>query len=154
MKHISFLFTAGLLIIGIAGCGKNCRDVNCPTVPPPFFGFRLTNSANKDILTGTFKVYDSSQLRIRAKRVNSSTLETIDRFFNYTGDTVAYTAFTVNNAYAAYYLQLNGTITDSFFFSYNKKATDCCDLSNYSLSSINTTPITGFELPVSYVLKK
>ena len=154
MKYILLLLMGSAFVAGIAGCGNNCRDVNCQSLPPAFFGFRLVNTSGKDLLTGTFKQYDSSQLRIRAKQKNSSAVDNIDRFFNYSGDTVAYTAFNVTDMYEVYYLQLNGTTTDSFYFNYNKSATDCCDLSYYSFNRVNSASVTPLKLPGTYVLQK
>lgn len=151
-KLLIFLVLAGAVIS--AGCGKNCRDVGCAVAPPPFFAFRITNNANKDLLTGAFKQFDSSQLSIRARRNNSSSLETINRVFSFTGDTLALTGFNVNRNYAVYYLQLNGNITDSLFFNYNERIDQCCDLSFYSLGKVNTTGVSSFNLPNTYVLKK
>ncbi|HEX4958100.1 MAG TPA: hypothetical protein VFV46_07975 [Lacibacter sp.] len=154
MKNLLLLFIVGAGVVGMAGCGNNCRDVNCQSVPPAFFGFRLVNGSGKDLLTGAFKQYDSSQLRIRAKQKNTAALTTIDRFFSYSGDTSAYAAFTVTDQFDVYYLQLNGAVTDSFYFNYTRNATDCCDLSYFSFNRVNTTSITPIRLPGSYVLQK
>lgn len=154
MKNILLLSICVVFVIGMAGCGNNCRDVNCIDPVPAFFGFRMVNTAGKDLLTGAFKQYDSSQLRIRAKQKNSSSINNIDRFFNYSGDTSAYSVFIVTDNYEVYYLQLNGTTTDSFYFNYNKNATDCCDLSYYSFNRVNSTSVTPIKLPGSYVLVK
>jgi hypothetical protein len=148
MKYILFLLVGVAVVAGIAGCGNNCRDVNCQSIPPAFFGFRLVNAS------GTFKQYDSSQLRIRARQKNATSVDTIDRFFNYTGDSVAYTAFIVTDRYDVYYLQLNGTVTDSFYFNYNQNATNCCDLSYYSFNRVNSAVVTPIKLPGSFVLQK
>ncbi len=137
-----------------AGCGKNCRDVGCSTAPPPFFALRITNNTNKDLLTGTFKQYDSAQVRIKARRSNSSSLETVERVFSFSGDTLVLTGFNVNKNYAVYYLQLNNIITDSMFFYFTEKIDQCCDLSFYSLGKVNTTSVADVNLPNTYTFKK
>jgi hypothetical protein len=151
-KLVVFLFLIGAAIS--AGCGKNCRDVGCAAAPPAFFAFRITNNANKDLLTGMFKRYDSSQVLIKAKRNNSSSLESVQRVFSFTGDTLALTGFTVNKNYATYYLQLNGAISDTLVFNFNERIDQCCDLSFYSLNKVNTTDVTGYGLPTTFVFKK
>jgi len=154
MKKVLFASLALAAIIFSQGCGKSCRDAACPNAIPPFFAFRITNSAKKDLLTGAFKVYDSAQLRINAKRVNSSTIESVPRFFNYSGDTLALTGFNVDEKYAVYYVQLNGTTTDSLYFRYNKNVNECCDLSNYSFIKHNSLTVSPVNLPASYVIVK
>jgi hypothetical protein len=154
MKKTALGFLSVVAIFFSSGCGKNCRDAACPNLAPPFFAFRLTNSTDKDLLTGPAKIYDTSQLRIRAKRNNSTTIENINRVFNFTGDTLALTGFTVDNNYAVYYLQLNGTITDSLFYRFNESATACCDLSSFTFNQFNNTTITPVKLPATFVIKK
>lgn len=153
MKNI-LQFVSVFLIAGIAGCRNNCRDVACPSLQPPFFAVRLINNAGKDLVTGAFKQYDSSQIRISARRTNSSSVDNIDRFFNFSGDTVAYTGFIVSKDYSVYLLRLNGSITDSFFFNYNQNATACCDLSNFNFTRVNNTNVTAIKLPASYIYQK
>jgi hypothetical protein len=148
---VSFLLLGAVIS---AGCGKNCRDVGCAVTPPPFFSFRITNNANKDLLTGAFKLYDTAQLQIKAKRNNSSSLESVQRVFSFFGDTLAVTGFNVNKNYTAYYLQLNGTISDTMFFNFNERVDQCCDLSFFSLNKVNNTTVTGYELPTTFVFKK
>jgi hypothetical protein len=148
---VPFIILAALIS---AGCGKNCRDVGCAAAPPAFFAFRITNNANKDLLTGAFKQFDSTQLQIKARRNNSSTLETVQRVFNFYGDTLALTGFTVNKSYATYYLQLNGAISDTLVFNFNERIDNCCDLSFYSLGKVNTATVSGYNLPNTYVFKK
>ena len=138
----------------IESCGKSCKDAGCPGFVPALFGFRLVNGANKDLLTGPFKVYDSAQLRIKGKRIGSGALEDISRGFRYLGDTLAVSAFSVNENYSVYYLQLNGTTTDSFFFRYNKNVNACCDLSDFSFTQHNTTSVTASKLPFTHVVVK
>ena len=154
MKKLLFGSLALAAIIFSQGCGKSCRDAACPNAIPPFFAFRITNAAKKDLLTGTFKVYDSSQLRINAKRVNSSAIESVPRFFSYSGDTLALTGFNVDEKYAVYYVQLNGVTTDSLYFKYNKNVTECCDLSNYTFTQHNSLTLSPAKLPASYVIVK
>jgi hypothetical protein len=154
MKKSALVFLSFAALVLSAGCGKNCRDASCPNIVPPFFAFRLTNSADKDLLTGPAKVYDTSQLRIRARRNNSATIDNINRVFNFVGDTLALTGFTVSNDYSVYYLQLNGTTTDSLFYRFNQNATACCDLSNFTFNQFNTTGITPVKLPATFVIKK
>jgi hypothetical protein len=154
MKNILLLFISSTFAAGIAGCGNNCRDVNCPPVKPAFFAFRLVNNNGKDLLTGAFKQYDSSQLRIRARNVSDGALVGVDRFFSYSGDTSAYSSFVAKQEHSVYYLQLNGVITDSFYFNYRNRATDCCNLSNFEFNRVNSTTVTPVELPASYILQK
>lgn len=154
MKKLFFISLATVTLFMIDGCGKSCRDTACAPVSIPFFAFRLTNAAKKDLLTGTAKVYDSSQLFIKAKRNNSATLESITRVFSYSGDTLALTGFNVSEVYTVYYLQLNGTTTDSLYFQYNKNVTACCDLSNFTFNRLNTTSITPVKLPATFAFVK
>lgn len=150
------VLTLGLLsgLVLMWGCGKNCRDASCPTVVPAFFAFRLTNSADKDLLAGPAKMYDTAQLRIRAKRSNSGNLELINRVFTQSGDTLVLTGFNVSQDFSVYYLQLNGVTTDSLFFQYNKNVTACCDLSNFTFNRFNTTSISPAKLPATFVIRK
>jgi hypothetical protein len=154
MKKIIFASVTIITVLMSAGCGKNCRDAACPSIAVPFFAFRITNAANKDLLTGPAKIYDSSQVMIKARRNNSSNLENITRFFSFTSDTFALTGFNVTQAYRVYYLQLNGVTTDSLFFKYNENLTDCCDLSTYTFNQFNSNVITPAKLPATFVIVK
>lgn len=153
MKNKVLTLVALSALILMWGCGKNCRDASCPTVVPAFFAFRLTNSADKDLLAGPAKLYDTSQVRIRAKR-NTGSIEAVNRVFTQSGDTLVLTGFNVSQDFSVYYLQLNGVTTDSLYFQYNKSVTDCCDLSNFTFNRFNTTSITPARLPASFVIKK
>ncbi|MBX9784034.1 MAG: hypothetical protein K2X48_12160 [Chitinophagaceae bacterium] len=150
MKKTFFASFAVISVFILGGCGKNCRDASCPNIAPAFFAFRITNAAKKDLLTGPAKVYDSSQLLISARRFNSSALEPVTRVFSYSGDTLALAGFNVRETYSVYYLKLNGITTDSFFFRYNKNATACCDLSNFTFNQFNTTSVTPVQLPATF----
>ncbi len=154
MKYCIVLIVFFFIACITESCGKRCNDSGCTGTDVPLFGFRLSNNANKDLLTGAFKVYDSSQLRIKAKRVNASSLEDISRGFRFFGDTLAITSFSVNERFSVYYLQLNGTITDSFFFRYNKNVNACCDLSQFNFTQHNTMAVTASKLPYLHVIVK
>lgn len=153
LTFVSVLFVSVIFV----QCGKDCAREECELAPPPTFSFRLLNNANKDLLVGPAKQYDSAQLKITAKRVSNGNIENIKRLFYYIGDSIATTGFTVNKDYAVYYLSLNNTVTDSMFFGYNSRQSGCCDMSNYYLSRFNTTDISGgLPLPVTngYTIRK
>lgn len=158
MKNKLLIFVSVLIVsVLFLQCGKDCAREECELMPPPTFSFRILNNANKDLLVGPAKQYDSAQLKITAKRVSNSSIENIKRLFYYIGDTIATTGFTVNKDYAVYYLSLNNTVTDSMFFGLNSRQSTCCDMSNYYLSRINTTDISGgLPLPITngYIIKK
>ena len=157
MKNKLLIFVS--LLIGsvlFLQCGKDCAREECELAPYPTFSFRLLNNANKDLLVGPAKQYDSAQLKITAKRISNGNIENIKRLFYYIGDTIATTGFTVSKEYAVYYLSLNNTVTDSMFFGFNSRISGCCDMSNYYLSSINTTDISGgLPLPITngYIIR-
>ncbi len=147
----SFLLTA---------CGKDCGSEECPNVIPSSIGLRLLNSADQDLLTGPAKLYDTAQVRIRARKVGNAAVEEINRVFiilkngNGTADSLITTGFTVNKNYAVYYLVLNNVVTDSLVFGYNNLQTACCDLSSYYLDKVNQFDIQNVNLPSSYILRK
>ncbi len=158
MKNKLLIFVS-LLIFSVLflQCGKDCAREECELAPYPTFSFRLLNNANKDLLVGPARQYDSAQLNITAKRISSGNIENIKRLFYYIGDTIATTGFTVSKDYAVYYLSLNNTVTDSMFFGFNSRISTCCDMSNYYLSRINKTDISGgLPLPITngYIIRK
>ncbi len=158
MKNKLLIFVSVLIVsVLFLQCGKDCAREECEIQPPATFSFRLLNSANKDLLVGAAKQYDTLNLNISAKRVSNGNVENIKRLFYFIGDSIATTGFTVNKDYAVYYLSLNNTVTDSMFFGFNSRQSTCCDMSNYYLSRLNTTDITGgLPLPITngYVIRK
>jgi hypothetical protein len=164
MKHK--LIGLGVLLltsITLTQCGKDCAREVCDFPPIPTFSFRILNSANLDMLVGPTKVYDTSQVKITARRNGSASVEPINRLFFITkniagtADSIATTGFTVNRNYAVYYLSLNNVVTDSLFFGYAARNTTCCDLSYYFFSKLNTSEISGgLPLPITngYAIRK
>ncbi|MBY0479154.1 MAG: hypothetical protein K2Q24_16010 [Chitinophagaceae bacterium] len=158
MKNKLLIFVSVLFVSAIfVQCGKDCAREECDIAPPPTFSFRLLNNANKDLLVGAAKQYDSANLKITAKRISNGNIENINRLFYFIGDTIATTGFTVNKNYSVYYLSLNNNVTDSMQFGYSEQNSGCCDMSNYYLSRFNTTDITGgLPLPITngYTIRK
>jgi len=149
----SVLFVSAVFV----QCKGDCAKEECDQIAPPTFSFRLLNSANKDLLVGAAKVYDSANLKITAKAVNNGAITTIPRLFYYIGDSIATTGFTVNKNYSVYYLSLNNVVTDSMSFGFTDKQSACCDLSYYYLARFNTTDISGgLVLPIAngYTIRK
>ncbi|MFY7839160.1 MAG: hypothetical protein ACOVP7_02740 [Lacibacter sp.] len=147
MKN-KIIFLSVLMAAAFAGtgCGGDCATTDCGNPKVPLFSFRLLNNNGKDLLGGTTKIYDSANVKILAKRADNGLVENINRTFNIIADTNYITAIAVSQTYSVYYLSLNNTVTDSLFFGYNKRQTECCDESFYSLNKINTaalTPIIG-----------
>ena len=144
----------------LQSCGKDCGSEECPNVKPGTFGLRLLNNAGQDLLTGPAKAYDTAQVRIRARRVTTNSVEEINRNFFIlknsigTADSLITTGFTVSRTYAAYYLLLNNVVTDSLVFGYNNMMTACCDLSNYYLDKVNLTDVQNLDLPSTYIIRK
>lgn len=159
MKN-KLLFFVSVLFVSAAfvQCGKDCAREECDIAAPPTFSFRLLNNADKDLLVGAAKQYDSANLKITAKRVSNGAIENINRLFFFIGDSVATTGFTVNKNYSMYYLSLNNNITDSMQFGYNQRNSTCCDMSNYFLSRFNTNDLSGagLVLPITngYIIRK
>lgn len=161
MKSRTNLILATLLAVFLlSACGKDCGSEECPNVTPSTIGLRLLNNADQDLLAGPAKVYDTTQVRITARKAGSSTTEEMKRFFlilkNGTGsaDSLITTTFVVNKNYATYYLVLNNTVTDSLVFGYNNLQTACCDLSTYYLDKVNQFDIQNIGLPSTYILRK
>ncbi len=150
---VSLLFVSTVFV----QCKGDCAKEDCELVPPAAFSFRLLNNANKDLLVGTAKVYDSANVKVTAKTASGGTIKQINRFFYYSGDTLALTGFTVDKSYSAYYISINNVITDSVFFGYTLRQSACCDLSYYYLARYNTTDISGgIVLPIEngYLIRK
>lgn len=151
---VSVLFVSAAFV----QCGKDCAREECDIAPPPTFSFRLLNNADKDLLVGAAKQYDSSNVRITAKRASNGSIENINRLFYFIGDSIATTGFTVNKNYSVYYLSLNNNVTDSMQFGFSQRNSTCCDVSSYFLSRFNTTDLStaGFVLPITngYVIRK
>ncbi len=158
MKNRLLIFVSVLFVsAAFVQCKGDCANEECDNAPPPTFSFRLLNSANKDLLVGPAKQYDSANLKITAKAVSNGNISNITRLFYYIGDSIATTGFVVNKSYSVYYLSLNNAVTDSMLFGFNNRQTTCCDLSYYFLSRFNTTDITsGLVLPITngYIIRK
>lgn len=158
MKNRLLIIASVLFVSAVfVQCKGDCAKEECDNMAPPTFSFRLLNSANKDLLVGTAKQYDSANLKITAKAVSNGSITTINRLFYYIGDTIATTGFTVDKNYSVYYLSLNNVVTDSMFFGYTPKQSACCDLSYYYFNRFNTTDITGgLPLPITngYTIRK
>ncbi len=140
-KLILFSIVAATVVAG-SGCGSDCARTDCGNAVLPIFSFRLLNGAGKDLLTGPYKQYDTVNLVLKAKRTDNGTVETIRRSITVVADTNYLTSFSVSNTYSAYYISLNNTITDSLIFGYNRKETDCCDMSYFSLNKVNTSAVS------------
>lgn len=150
---VSVLFISAVFV----QCKGDCAKEDCEVVPPMAFSFRLLNNANKDLLVGTAKVYDSANVKVTARTAGNGSIKSIDRFFYYSGDTLALTGFAVDKSNSAYFISINNVITDSVFFGYTLRQTACCDLSYYYLNRFNTTDIPGgLTLPITngYTIRK
>lgn len=155
MKNRIFILLAIVLTsVFFIDCGKSCAREECPNVKPGTFTFRLLNNANQDLLAGSTKIYDTSQLKIKSRKTAGSSLENSTLLFSKLNDTSILAGFTVDKSYYKYYLQINNAITDSMSFGYNSRFSACCDLSSYYLSSFNTNTITDFALPGTYFIRK
>lgn len=161
MRHVPFLFLAALAaLLAASGCGKDCGREACPPERQPLFTFRIQNNANADLMAGPAKVYDTAQLRIRARRNATGAVEEVPRQFLVirntagTADSAVTTGFTVSTNYNAYYLVLNNVVTDSLFFGLNRRQSECCDFSSYYLDRVNTADVPNLELPLLYVIRK
>jgi hypothetical protein len=155
MKNkIFILLTIVFTSVSFLNCGKSCSREECPNVKPGTFTFRILNNANQDLLAGTSKIYDTSQIKIKFRRAAGSSMEYTSLLFNKLNDTSILAGFSVDKSYYKYYLQINNAITDSMGFGYNSRFTACCDISSYYLSSFNTITITDFALPGTYFIRK
>lgn len=161
MKNVSvFVLGACILLFIAAGCGKDCGGEACPPERPPVFTFRVQNNANADLLAGPARIYDTAQLRIRARRTTNGAVEDMQRQFLVirnsagTADSAITTGFTVSSTFNTYYLVLNNVVTDSMFFAVNRRQSQCCDFTTYFLDKVNTNDIPNLELPLLYVIRK
>ncbi|HMO33749.1 MAG TPA: hypothetical protein PKE63_09965 [Lacibacter sp.] len=160
MKFIKVVFLGCASLLLFSQCGKDCARDECPLPKAATFAFRLVNSSNQDLLTGPAKVYDTVNLRIRARRISTGAVEEIQRLFLVqrnaigTADSIITAGFTVNNAFGAYYLVLNNTVTDSLFFGFNNRRSECCDQSSYFFDRLNLNDLPNVELPTAIVLVK
>ena len=146
-KYVSFLILVATTVL-ITGCGKNCRDENCPNLLPPGFLFRIQNSAGKDLLTGPFKQYDTSEVEIYGKRLTDGGEELIRRKFNYNASDESMSVyFLATTTYEPFYLKIKGVVTDSFYFGFRMNVTACCDESYYFLKRVNSNTIVPLALP-------
>jgi hypothetical protein len=161
------VFIAGIILCVsaiLAGCGRDCAREDCGNQPIPTFSFRIVNSANQDLLVGPAKLYDTANVKVSGKNKTNGNTENIKRFVfvvrnaNNTADSLATVGFTVTDTYSVYYLSLNNTVTDSVYFGYAKKLTECCDFSNFYLSRFNNIDIPGGgePLPIAngYIIRK
>lgn len=156
---IKFLIVAAsfLAITTLTNCGNDCAKEVCDEPPPPLFFFRIVNSGNKDLVVGPAKIYDTSILKITARRTSNSIIEAISREFfiiknkQNSADSICTTGISIKIDYSVYYLSLNNVVTDSIYFGYNKRQNNCCDLSSFNFVKLNsfTIPNGGSTLPSS-----
>lgn len=160
---LTILVALVLSSFALIQCGKDCAREECDLPPAPTFAFRIVNNSNTDLLVGPGKMYDTAQLKITARRISTGLTENIKRLYIITknaagtDDSTAVAGITVNTNYSVYYLSLNNIVTDSLLFGYTKRMSNCCDLSYYFLSRVNTTEISGgMALPLSngYLFRK
>ncbi len=144
MKN-KFLIVSSVLVFSIlvSRCGgTDCARVDCGNPIPSAFSFRLVGSTGNDLIGGVAKRYDTANVKILARRTGSGAVENIKHYFQVIADTNYITGFSVNKDFSTYYLSLNNTVTDSLFFGYNTRQTDCCDNSFFSLNKFNTADLT------------
>ena len=144
MKN-KLLIVSSVLAFSILGgrCGgSDCARVDCGNPIPPGFSFRLVGNTGNDLIGGATKRYDSANVKVLGRRVSNGVVENIRRSFQIIADTTYVTGFMVSKDYSTYYLSLNNTITDSLFFGYNTRQTDCCDKSFFSFNKFNLSDIT------------
>ncbi|RXK58073.1 hypothetical protein ESA94_18845 [Lacibacter luteus] len=142
IKKLIFFSIVIAAVVAGSGCGSDCARTDCGFAVTPVFSFRLLNSAGKELLSGPYKQYDTANVALKAKRVDNGAVETIRRNIIIVADTNYLTSFGVSNTHSVYYISVNNTITDSLVFSYNRKETDCCDMSYYSLNKVNTSAVS------------
>jgi len=141
-------------------CNSDCASELCPPPISSAFYIRLQNSAGSELLTGPDKRYDTSEVRIYARRPNQIKTDTILRDFIFlknkagTADSLVSTGFPISKSYTVYYLSLKNEITDSLYFGLKPSPSECCDLSNYFLDRVNKLDVNNLNLPVSYVIVK
>ena len=158
MKNKFLILTASLFAIAtLTQCGKDCAKEECDEPPAPLFFFRVVNNTGADLVVGPSKIYDTSQVKISARRTSNGALETVlPTFFlikngSNTVDSICTTGITVKNDYSVYYLSLKNVVTDSLFFGITKRHSLCCDLSSYYFAKHNllTIPNGGAPLPIA-----
>jgi len=141
-------------------CNSDCASEVCPPPISSAFYIRLQNSAGSDLLAGPEKRYDTSEVRIYARRQNQIKTDTITRDFIVlknragTADSLVSTGFPISKSYNVYYLSIKNVITDSLYFGLKPSPSECCDLSNYFLDRVNNLDVNNLGLPVSYVIVK
>ncbi|TWI85217.1 hypothetical protein IQ13_0374 [Lacibacter cauensis] len=138
------IFFSGVIaaVFAGSGCGSDCARTDCGFAAVPVFSFRVLNSAGKDLLTGPFKQYDTTNVQLKARRIDNGALETVRRNITVVSDTNYVTSFGVSATYSVYYISINNNLTDSLFFGYNRKETDCCDMSYFSLNKVNNSAVS------------
>jgi hypothetical protein len=144
MKN-KFLIVSSVLVFSILGSrcgGSDCARTDCGNPVFPNFTFRVINSAGKDLVVGPSKIYDTSGLKILGKLASTGSVENVKRTIQVFGDTSCFTSLSVSKSYSVYYLSLNNTVTDSLFFTYTSKQTECCDMSYFSFTKRNSADIT------------
>ena len=139
-----FFLLSGVIAAAFAvgGCGSDCARTDCGNAVLPIFSFRLLNSSGKELLSGPAKQYDTINLAVKAKRVDNGAIENVRRNVTVAADTNYLTSFSVSTTYAVYYISINNAITDSLVFNFNRRSTDCCDLSFFSLTKVNTSAVS------------
>jgi len=153
----SLLISCAFLLFA---CNQDCASEICPPPNSSAFYIRLQNQAGNELLAGPDKRYDTSNVRILARRLNHFKLDTIFQAFLIlknkagTADSILSTGFSVSKDYAVYYLFLNGNRTDSLYFGYKPSTSECCDLSSYYLDKLNNADIENVNLPANYVIRK
>lgn len=138
------IFFSSMILLSFVGinCSSKCATTDCGNPIIPTFSFRLVNSAGRDLIGSPVKQYDTANVKIMGRRINTGAVEPIKRNFSIIADTNYITGFLVTKNYTAYYLSLNNNITDSLIFGFNNRETDCCDKSVFLLNKINTTDLT------------
>lgn len=129
-------------VVAGTGCGSDCARTDCGNAVLPIFSFRLLNSSGKELLSGPAKQYDTTNLAVKAKRVDNGAIENVRRNVTVVADTNYLTSFGVSTSYAVYYISINNAITDSLVFNFNNRQADCCDLSYFSLNKVNTSAVS------------
>lgn len=149
MKRIEFRCVAFIaLMFVLSGCGKTCRDENCSNPMLPGFLFRIQNTAGKDLLTGPFKLYDTSEVEVYGRRLTDGGLDLIRRKFSYNATDESMSGyFLATTTYEPFYLKIKGVVTDSLYFGYRVNITPCCDESYYFLKRVNNNTIAPLSLP-------
>lgn len=142
LKNFFLVTVVVAAVVAGAGCGSDCARTDCGNAVLPIFSFRLLNSAGKELLSGPAKQYDTTSLAVKAKRVDNGVIENVRRNVTVVADTNYLTSFGVSTTYAVYYISINNVITDSLVFNFNRRESDCCDLSFFSLAKVNTSAVS------------